>query len=94
MFGAQGVTVTWSMSFFPWMGDVARSGAVGRTGFVGDLIVLSPLAMLKSGIWAHIILTCHCLKSQINLGIRIQEVDKDLGRKTASETLVSLLTGP
>ena len=47
--------------------------------------------MLKSGVLAHVILTRHCLKSQINLGIRIQEVDKDLGRKMASETLVRQL---
>jgi hypothetical protein len=48
--------------------------------------------MLKSGLLVYVILTCHRLKSQINLGIRIQEVDKDLGRKMASETLVARLT--
>jgi hypothetical protein len=79
------------MSFFPWAGDVAWDRAIERMGFVCDFIVFSPLAMLKSGVLAHVILTCHCLKSQINLGIRMQEVDKDLGRKTASETLVGRL---
>ena len=46
------------------------------------------VGMLKSAKLVYVILTYDRLKSEINLGIRIQEVDKDLGRETASETLV------
>ena len=56
-------SLTWSMSFFPWVGDVSWGGAIGRAGFVCDFIVFSPLVMLKSGVLTHVILTYHRLKS-------------------------------
>lgn len=38
------------------------------------------------------LLICGGLKPQINVGVRIQEVDKELGHEMASETLVGLLS--
>ena len=46
------------------------------------------IGVLESPKLAYGILTYCGLKSQINLGIRIQEVDKELGRQMASDTIV------
>ena len=58
----------------------------GRGGFRLHCVFSGGYAKIKALVNA--ILTYDCLKSQINLGIRIRDVDKELGRKTASETLV------
>ena len=52
---------------------------------------LNDVCCAKIESFVYVILIRHRLKSQINLGIRLQEVYKELGRKMASETLVGLL---
>jgi len=50
--------------------------------------VVSPLGYAKIELPVHVILTYHCLKSQINVGIRMQKVDKTFGGQMAGETIV------